>query len=894
MSILNLDKLLRPASVALIGASNSHNKVGNVVMRNLIEAGFNGPVFPVNPKYRNIRGVYAYADISDLPLVPDLAVICTPAITVPDLVGRLGKLGTRAVVVLSAGLNQNVDGSTLEQQMLDAAKPFGLRILGPNCVGLLVPGIGLNASFAHTSSLPGRLALLSQSGALCTTILDWAKSRGIGFSHFISMGDSADIDFGDLLDYLANDRGTTGILLYIESIKHARKFMSAARAASRNKHVIVIKAGRSVEGAQAAASHTGALAGNDHVFDAAIRRAGMLRVETFSELFAAVETLAYARAVEGKRLLILTNGGGPGVLAADYLIDSGGSLAKLSDTTIASLDQVLPPIWSRSNPVDIIGDSDARRYVEALTILQNDPDHDAVLVLLVPSAVIDNSAVAAAIAEQATYSKKTILTCWMGQDGVSKARAIFRQAAIPAYNTPEDAIRAFMQMVDYRQNQLSLIETPSIMATEFNPDRKAVAGLITDVLAEDRELLNEYESKKVLAAYAIPVVETRVAADISEAVNSADELGYPVALKINSRDISHKSDVGGVVLDIGSSGILQNVAEGMLARIKRSHPDAGIDGFTVQPMIHRPNAQELIIGISTDPVFGPVIMFGEGGVSVELIRDNTLGLPPLNMALASQMIDRTRISRLLAGYRNIRAADMEQIKLTLIKISQLVIDHPEVVELDINPLYADSKGVIALDARIRVNQTNGDGEKRLAIRPYPQDLEEEVGLEDMTFMLRPIRPEDEAAHNEFFRHLSTEDAYFRFFRAGNYFTHQQVARFTQIDYDREMAFIASRKFDDGHHETFGVVRAVTDADNIEAEFAVIVRSDFHGHGLGATLMQKIINYCKARGTQRLTGQALHNNTNVIRLAKKFGFSVETTEDDRTMVNLKLELDKRPV
>jgi len=890
MSILNLNKLLQPASVVLIGASNTHNKVGNVVMRNLIEAGFNGPVFPVNPRHQNIRGVYAYAGIADLPLVPDLAVVCTPANTVPQIIRQLGEAGTKAAVVVSAGLNRPVNGVSLEQQMLDAARPYGIRILGPNCVGLLVPGIGLNASFAHTSSLPGHLALLSQSGALCTTILDWAKSRGIGFSHFISMGDSADVDFGDLLDYLANDRSTTGILLYIESIKHARKFMSAARAASRNKHVIVIKSGRSAEGAQAAASHTGALAANDNVFDAAIRRAGMLRVNTFSELFAAVETLAYARPVAGKRLLVLTNGGGPGVLAADYLAASGGTLATLADSTISALDKVLPENWSGSNPVDIIGDSDARRYVEALTVLQNDPGYDAILVLLVPSAVIDNSAVAAAITEQITYSNKTILTCWMGEGSVSKARHIFRNSSIPTYDTPEAAIRAFMQMVDYKQNQSSLIETPSKISTEFIPDREAVTALFKTVLSEGRELLNEYESKCVLAAYDIPIVDTRIAASIEEALASANETGYPVALKINSRDISHKSDVGGVVLDIDSPEILRNAAEGMLTRIKDIYPDAEIGGFTIQPMVRRPNAQELIIGVTTDPVFGPVIMFGEGGTSVELVRDNTIALPPLNMALAGQMIERTKISRLLAGYRNIPAADLEQIKLTLIKISQLIIDHADIIELDINPLYADNKGVIALDARVRINDAKGNGEKRLAIRPYPQELEEEIILGDIAFTMRPIRPEDEPAHDEFFHHLSTEDAYFRFFRAVSFFSHQQTARFTQIDYDREMAFIASRKYDDGHHETYGVVRAVTDADNITAEFAVIVRSDFHGHGLGRLLMRKIIDYCRSRGTRRMTGQALHTNVNIIKLAREFGFSVRTPEDDKTMVELLLELN----
>jgi acetyltransferase len=621
MSVLNLDKMFKPESVALIGASTSKGTLGYVVMKNLLAGDFSGPILPVNPKYKNVSGVHAYHDIASLPVVPDLAVICTPARTIPGIITELGERGSRAVVVLSAGLREKMDEKTLEQLALDAAKPYGLRILGPNCVGLLIPSIGLNASFAHTNSLPGNLALVSQSGALCTTILDWAKSRGIGFSHFISLGDSADVDFGDLLDYLGSDASTHGILLYIESVKLARKFMSAARATSRNKPVIVIKSGRVAEGARAATSHTGALAGSDEVFDAAIRRAGMLRVNTINQLFDAVETLAHSRQIKGNRLIILTNGGGPGVLATDDLIGHGGRLAELSSETMQALDEILPSTWSKANPVDIIGDGGADRYVNVLKILLKDANYDAILVMLVPAAVIDNKEVAKVVAEEINKTNKPILTCWMGADGVAEAREIFEQANIPSYDTPSSAIRGFMQIVEYGQNKESLMETPPSIIEGLEQDNACVCKVIKNALNEKRNILTEPEAKEILAAYGIPIVETKIANSVDDVSNIADELGFPVALKILSPDITHKSDVGGVLLGIDSGQTLRIAAEGMLARIKKSRPNARIDGFTVQKMENRPGAHELIIGVATDPIFGPVVLFGQGGIAVEIMND---------------------------------------------------------------------------------------------------------------------------------------------------------------------------------------------------------------------------------------------------------------------------------
>lgn len=871
--------MFKPESVALIGASETKGALGNVVMKNLISGGFSGPILPVNPKYKYVNGVLAYQNITSLPIVPDLAVICTPAKTIPDLIKELGECGTRAAIVLSAGFHESIDGWSLQQRMLDAAKPYGLRILGPNCVGLLIPSIGLNASFAHTNSLAGNLAFVSQSGALCTTILDWAKSKGIGFSYFISLGDNADIDFGDLLDYLGSDQKTHGVVLYIESIKLARKFMSAARATSRNIPVIVIKSGRVAEGAKAATSHTGALSGRDDVFDAAIRRAGMLRVNTINNIFDAVETLARARPIKGNRLIILTNGGGPGVLATDQLITNGGKIAELSTETFQALNKFLPPTWSKANPVDIIGDSNAERYVNALKVLIKDPNYDAILVMLVPVAVIDNKAVAIAVANEIKKSNKPILTCWMGGDSVAEARKIFEQESIPSYDTPFSATQAFMQVVEYGCNKENLMETPPSITEGFDQDHASVNAqkIIKKALDDKRSILTEPEAKNILSAYGIPIVETKIARNIDEVLTAADDLGYPVVLKILSSDIIHKSDAGGVLIGIDSAQTLQIAAEGMLAHINKSYPTAKIEGFTVQKLVTHADAYELIIGVATDPIFGPIILFGHGGISVEVINDKAVALPPLNMKLANDLITRTQISKLLSGYRGIPAANLDEIKLTLVKMSQLIIDNPEIVELDINPLYADSKGVVALDARIKIKATDLTGPERLVIRPYPQELEEKIILDTgQELILRPIKPEDENAHHEFLSKTDPQDIYFRFFRAANNFSHQFLARFTQIDYDREMAFIA--KTTDNKLETLGVVRAISDSDNNEAEIAIIVRSDMQGHGIGKKLMEKMINYCRERGIKRLTGQILPYNHAMIHLVKIFDFDTEPQPD----------------
>lgn len=877
MSIRNLDSLFKPRSVAVIGASQTPNSVGGVIMHNLLKGDFAGPIMPVNPKYQAVAGVLTYPDIPSLPVAPDLAVICTPPKVIPEVVHQLGERGTRAAAVITAGLSdiKHHDGRTIQDAMLAAARPYTLRLLGPNCVGMMVPGIGLNATFAHTEIHAGTIAFVSQSGGFCTATLDWAKARGIGFAHFVSLGNCADVDFGDVLDYLASTPETTAILLYMESIgaDEARKFMSAARSAARNKPVLAIKAGRNAEGARAAASHTGALAGADNVYDAALRRAGILRVFDLDELFDAVETLARSQPLQGERLAILTNGGGPGVIATDALGENGGQLAEFTPQTLERLNDLLPGNWSHGNPIDMIGDAHAGTYVSALRLLLDDPNVDAILVMNAPSAIAPPLAAARGIVDLVRQADLPILTCWLGGEDAGHARRLFAEQGIPSYDTPENAVRAFMHMVRYRRNQQILTEVPPSVPTDFSPTPGAARAVIEDVLAEDRELLTEPEAKQVLAAYGIPVVETRVAATPAEAASLAREIGFPVAVKILSPDITHKSDAGGVVLGLDTADEVREVTQTMHARITKHFPEAQITGFTVQKMAKRPQAHELIIGMTTDAIFGPIILFGRGGTAVEVIGDRAVALPPLNLSLARHLIQRTQVYRLLRGYRDRPPADFDAICLTLIQISQLIVDRPEIVELDINPLFADENGVLALDARVRVTTSPPTaGHKRLAIRPYPRYLEEVIKLPDgRAVLVRPIRPEDFPAHREFVEHITAEDLRYRLLGVNRDIPHSEMARLTQIDYDREMAFIAVAPDDDGKKETLAVVRTMTDADNMRADFAVMVRSDQKRSGLGTALMQKMIAYCKSRGTKEIAGQMLADNQAMLALTRKLGF-----------------------
>ena len=894
MSVRNLDAVFRPRSLALIGASPRPDSVGGVLLRNIRAGGFAGAILPVNPRHAEIDGLACHADVAALPQAPDLAVICTPPDTVPAIVAALGARGTKGAVVITAGFGEGgADaGRKRRQAMLDAARPHLLRIIGPNCVGIAVPPVGLNATFMRGQPATGRLAFASQSGAILAGIVDWAEAHAVGFSHLISLGDMSDVDFGDTLDYLGHDAGTSAILLYIEAVTEARKFMSAARAASRLKPVIVMKAGRHAEGARAAASHTGAIAGADDVYDAAFRRAGMLRVTSLLELFEAAEMLATAPSISGDRLTIVSNGGGFGVLATDALIDFGGTLAELSDDTRARLDAVLPATWSRGNPVDIIGDADGGRYVETLAAVMADDGNDALLVMHCPTALTSSvEAADAIVAALGTRPRRPVIGAWIGESAEAiEGRRILRRHGLPAYDTPSEAVRAFMQMVDFRRNQDALMQTPAALNADAEPDRDGVAALIAAALAVGRDWLGEAEAKAVLAAYRIPTVETRIAATTDAAVKTASEIGYPVAIKILSPDILHKSDIGGVALDLDTAETVAAAAAAMLQRAAEAAPSARIDGFTVQRMVHRRRAHELIVGMTCDATFGPVILFGQGGTAVEVIRDRALALPPLNRALAEDLLARTRIDRLLRGYRDRPAANREAIADVLVRLSALLVAHPEIQELDINPLLADAAGVIALDARIRLAAATAPGDARLAIRPYPAELEQTIALADgRTLLLRPIRPEDEPALHEGFKTLSIEAVYFRFFSPLKALSHQLAARLTQIDYDREMALVIASMEPAGHASLFAVARLAADPDNETAEIAIVVRDDMQGLGIGTRLLRTLMDYADTRGIGVLFGTVLRENRAMLELCRKLGFTTAAVADDPTLIDVRLTL-----
>lgn len=871
MSIRNLEALFQPASVAVIGACDRKGSLGLMVLRNLKQGGFRGPLWPVSRRHAHVDGTPAWPDVASLPQAPDLAVICTPAAAVPELIAALGRKGTRAAIVLAAGLDASgKDGQTLEQAMLDAARPYLLRILGPNCIGTLVPGAGLNASFAPGNALPGKLAFISQSGALATAMLDWANSREIGFSHFISLGDSADVDFGDVIDYLASDGATRAILMYAESIKAARKFMSAARAAARNKPLIVVKAGRAPAGARAAASHTRALAGADAVFDAAVRRAGMLRVDTLEALFDAAETLARLRPWRGERLVIITNGAGAGVLAADALELGGGRLATLREETIALLAKQLPVTWSHGNPVDIIGDAPVSRYQHALQVLLAAPEVDGVLFMHAPSAVVAASEIALSCLPSMQTADKPVLTCWLGGAAVAAARQATAQAGVASYGTPERAVAAWLQLLHHARNQRALQQLPHADVADFIPDLLQVQLLLEQAREEGREWLDGAAALALLRAYGIPTVETVWVADAQQAVVAADDMGYPVALKIVSPQIIHKSDVGGVMLGLASPDEVRNAARKMTDHLQQQLPQAVLQGFTVQAMAQRKGAHELIVGVTDDAVFGPVLLLGEGGTAVGLRKDHAVALPPLNESLARDMVARSAVGPLLASHRGRPAANEQALLATLQKVSQMACDQSCLAELDINPLLVDEQGVLALDARVRLVRggTTSCGSSRLAICPYPAELEDNLCIDGSKLLLRPIRPEDGERLKAFYAAASPGDMRLRFFMSRREVPHSELARYSQIDYDREMAFVAL-----AGQAMVGEVRAVCDPDNLQAEFAIQVASQWQGKGLGHVLLSKLIRHLRERGTGEIVGQCLPDNAGMAALARRAGFEV---------------------
>ncbi len=891
MTIRNLDSMFRPASVALFGASERPGSVGATVAANLLAGGFSGPIWFVNPKHKQLQGQPCYPSADALPGTPDLAVIAVPAKAVPELIGALGEKGCRAAAVLTAG----VEGE-LETRMLEAARPHGLRILGPNCIGLLMGGSGLNASFSHTAPIPGDLAIVSQSGALLTSVLDWANGRQIGFSLMASIGNMSDVDFGDMLDYLAGDVSSKAILLYIEGITDAPKFMSAARRAARSKPVIVIKTGRHAAAAKAAASHTGALAGADNVYDAAFRRAGVLRVPDLDELFIAAETAERIGTLPGERLTILTNGGGAGVLAADALIDENGELAELSDDTTAALDKILPATWSGANPVDIIGDAGADRYKQAMSTLLRAPETEAILVMNCPQALASSEDTARAVIEAVKENdgpgrRKPVISNWLGSIAPARARQMFAEADIPSFETPRQAVRGFMHLVHYSRAQAELMRAPPMLPRQLSFDSSYAQTQIDAVLSAGRSMMSEPEAKKLLQCYDVPVVPAYTVTTPEDVRAAADDIlkDYPsVVLKIVSDEISHKSDVGGVRLDIGNAERAGQVAREMLEQIGKARPDACIDGISVQPMIRGKLAHELIVGVSEDATFGPVILFGAGGTAVEVVKDTAMALPPLDLKLAQDLIRETRISRLLRGYRDRPAADLDAIALTLVKVSYLVSQHPEIRELDINPLRADENGAVALDARIVLADRTKTPRTPMAIRPYPHEWEKMISADGLgSVFIRPIRPDDEALYEAMLAGMNPNDLRLRFFSPQKHMSRKFLARLTQIDYGREIAFVALTPQED---ELLGIARFFADPDYRSAEYAVMTRSDLKGRGLGWHLMRHLIDYARREGLEQLHGSVMSENATMLRMCRQLGFNIRHDPDDPSIFQVVLPLN----
>jgi acetyltransferase len=892
MTIRNLEFAAHPKSVAIIGASTRAGSVGNVVTRNIVEGGFEGEIWPVNPKYKAVENRRCYPGAADLPAAPDLAVIMTPAKTVPGLIRELGKKGCRAAVVISAGITQK---NGLKRAMLDAAEPFLFRIIGPNTIGLILPAIKLNASFAHMGAAPGGLALLSQSGAIATSMLDWAADQNIGFSQIVSLGDMADVDVGDYLDMLAGDRHTLAILMYLETIPNPRKFMSAARAASRLKPVIAIKSGRHEQAAQAAMTHTGSLAGLDQVADAALRRAGILRVSDIGEIFDAAETLARFPPITNSRVGIVTNGGGAGVLAVDRLIDLDGELAQLSQATLKRLDQTMPSNWSRANPVDIIGDAPPERFTEAVLAVAEDPATDALIVLNCPTGLADatdSAGAVAALAEKGRVRGKPVLACWLGEKTARQGRKILQDAGIADFVTPGDAARALSYLSRWSIAQSQLMRVPSSRSEDIKGDRDAVTDILRQVAEEKRLILTEPEAKAVLGAYGIPVPRQAAVASSEAVFDAAKSLLQPggrIVVKLLSKTLTHKSDVGGVVLNIKSPAAARGAAIAIEGRLRSLSRAGELDGFVVQEMVVRGHAQELLAGIARDPIFGPVIVFGAGGTAVEVVADTAMMLPPLDNVLAGDLIDCTRIGKLLKGYRDREPADRPAIAKTLNAISQLVIDFPCISAMDINPLLADKDGVVALDARIeidpgRIGETGPNSD--LAIRPYPADATRDMVLDGMKFHIRPIKPADIALYDEFRKNLSDQDVRFRFFAPRRNFSDKMLQRLTQLDYEREMAFIALR-VEDG--ALAGIGRWFSDPDKETAEFALLVRTDMQGRGLGWALLTQLVDYARSEGIGRIEGQVLDENAKMLQLCREFGFDIRAHPSEHGLRNVSLDL-----
>ncbi|AGA34552.1 Acetyl-CoA synthetase (ADP-forming) alpha and beta chains, putative [Thioalkalivibrio nitratireducens DSM 14787] len=886
-----LNRILSARGIAVIGASNRPGSVGSLIFRNMLSMGYEGDLYAVNPKYRKVHGRKSYPDVGAIGRNLDLAVVATPASAVPGIIRECGQADVQGAIVISAGfVEEGPKGVRLQEAMLEAARQTGLRVIGPNCLGIMRPRHRINATFSRNHALPGHLALVSQSGAICTAILDWAEDQHIGFSLVASLGDAADVDFGDLLDFLALDPETRSILLYVEGIRHSRRFISGLRAAARMKPVIVIKSGRYAEGSRAAMSHTGALVGADDVFDAALERAGAVRAQTVQQMFSAASILSSGARVRGNRLAIVTNAGGPGVMATDRAVELDVAMAEFGATTMKRLDAALPPHWSHSNPVDLLGDADPARYDAALAACLEDPSVDGLLAMLTPQAMTDSDASAETVirAAQRVAQGKPVLTCWMGGKQVEKARDRFCTEGLPHFITPEASVEAFAYLTAHQRNQRLLLQVPGPLSDRSPADVEGARMIIEGALDEGRKVLGTMESKAVLAAFRIPVTQTVQAHTASEALVAASTLGYPLAMKIASPDITHKSDVGGVRLNITTAEAVRKGFLTTMQEAREARPDARLEGVTLERMYRSHYGRELMVGVLRDPVFGPVISFGSGGTSVEVLHDRAVALPPLNETIIRGMIGRTRVARLLQRFRHMPPVDKLALEQVLLRISEMACELPEIHEVDINPLIVDENGLAAVDARVVVDfrPSSADRYAHMAIHPYPGHLVETWPMPDgITLTIRPIRPEDAQIEQAFVRGLSDESRYFRFMQAVHELTQEMLVRFTQIDYDRELGLIAVVEGEAGEEKQVAVARYTANPDQRSCEFAIVVADEWQGRGIGTHLMQSLMQAAKARGIDLMEGEVIAGNNTMLGLMRRLGFSIRPNRDDEGVVEV---------
>ncbi len=891
----SLQPIFAPKNVAVIGATEKEGSVGRTLLWNLISSPFGGAVFPVNPKRDSLLGIKAYPDIQSVPDPVDLAVIVTPAPTIPGIITDCVKVGVQGAIIISAGFKEvGPAGAELERQILENARPGRMRIIGPNCLGVMSPISGLNATFAAGMARKGKVAFISQSGALCTSVLDWSFKENVGFSHFVSVGSMLDVDWGDLIYHLGDDPHTESIVMYMETIGDARSFLSAAREVALAKPIIVIKPGRTEGAARAAASHTGSLTGSDEVLDAAFRRAGVLRVNSISELFSMAEVLGRQPRPRGPRLTILTNAGGPGVIATDKLITTGGELAEVSPETMEKLNEFLPAAWSHNNPIDIIGDASADRYARALEVAAQDPNSDGLLVILTPQAMTDPTATAEALKAYAKTYDKPILASWSGGQEVAAGEAILNKAGIPTFEYPDDAAQAFTFMWHSTYNLAALYETPSLPDDEGEgPDREAAAGIIERARTGKRYLLTEAESKQLLAAYGIPTTPTLIASTPDEAVASAEKLGYPVVLKLHSETVTHKTDVGGVKLNLGDAEAVREAFEAIRRGVTEKAGEGHFLGVTVQPMV-RLEGYELIVGSSIDPQFGPVLLFGTGGQLVEVFKDRALGLPPLNTTFARRMIERTKIYEALKGVRGRKPVDLDALEKLLVRFSQLIAEQPWIKELDINPLIASPEGLLALDARVVLHEAESPAAlPKLAIRPYPSQYISKWTMKDGTEVtIRPIRAEDEPLMADFHQELSDRTVTMRYLAPillGDRVTHERLARITHNDYDREIALVVEGE-ENGRQSIFGVARlSKLRGTDEEARFTMLISDRHQGQGLGRELLKRIIKIGRDEKIERIIALMSPDNQVMRHLFRSMRFSSFENDKVNGMVKAQIEL-----